>query len=205
MMRDGPQVDVPALPRLLLLLLLGRVAEEAEDHSHGRTHNRHPHDGHGSRHAHQVLAKVELGQEEAEGGRLHRGLDGGGARDSLILLDELEEHVGQGAARGMQQRGRRLEGQTSVEDGSGDLRHGGAHEQAGHDDAHNGAHRLHFLHRLGEELVERHAQGDGREDHLRRGLCDAHGVHGHHGAQQPLAQQRGHEEHTNCGGGGHDH
>ena len=59
-----------------------------------------------------------------------------------------------------------LQSEAGAQDRIDHLRHGARHKQAGGDDADHGSKGQDCLHEFGEELVGRHADGDGGEDHL---------------------------------------
>mmetsp|Transcript_20434 Transcript_20434/g.47516 ORF Transcript_20434/g.47516 Transcript_20434/m.47516 type:complete len:202 (+) Transcript_20434:299-904(+) len=104
----------------------------------------------------------------------------------------------------MEGQHRQLQPPARRQDRLADLSHGRGHQKNRGEDAEKRGHREHFLNGFGRVLVQRHAEQDRDKDHLNRRDGDAHRVHWHDRAEEPLAQEGGHEDGADGGRGRHD-
>ena len=144
-------------------------------------------------------------EQKPKRARLHRRLNRGCPAHSLVVPKQPHDPIPRRAADGMEQKGSELQFDAGVEDGLRAGRDGGAHQDDGRHDADDGARRLHRAANLGHELVQGDADDDGQQHDLDGGHGHTDRVHVDDGAEAELADERGHEDATDGGGGGHEH
>mmetsp|Transcript_62380 Transcript_62380/g.163741 ORF Transcript_62380/g.163741 Transcript_62380/m.163741 type:complete len:459 (+) Transcript_62380:73-1449(+) len=164
----------------------------------------HPDDADGGGHTDVEGAEVEGREEEAEGAALHGRLDGDRAANPLVIASNLRREVAEDAAEEVQGHAGALEREAGVLDRPGALRDRRANQQHRRDDADHRGVDAGGLAEARREGVQAYAREDRGEHDLEGGDDNAHGVDGHHGAKHELADERGHDDAAERGGGGHE-